>query len=712
MATIVNGVIFIWSGTNASIPSGWERVTSMDGKYAKGTAASTDPNDTGGATTHTHTSPTHTHTVAAHTHTISIANNSQSASNITDTGSDGASGTHNHSSITSGAVSNATVESVAVTYSAVSNDPPYYEIIYITPTTTVTTVPTGAICLSEDTTITGFNLCDGNNSTPNLGGKYLKGAAASGDSGGTGGSTTNVHNINHTHTTSHQHAAASTGGAVGTVNSTVSGNSGLHQNHTHSITLPAATPTVGSGDTINLTTSETVEPAYTKLAAFQAPSALSPVNGMIAMWLGTLASIPTGWVLVDGTNTTVDMRGRHLKVTTTVGEIGNTGGANTHTHASQNHTHAGVAHTHSGSIGHTANTNGDGSGSQNYANSTGTHAISTNSVDIVLDTGSTTADSSSNEPPYRTVAFIQFIGQAIEVNLNDAFAVADTIVKNTAKTLVESVIATDAIATIRRKIIAYADLFVVTESFSKLWIAVRAFVDTIYERDTVRKFPKKVFADALGVTEQSFSIAIVRLLEFVDSVFVSENLVKKPFKIFKDTLDATDPLVKKVIKAFSESVSLTEAYFDLFVAKIFHFIESISVTESIVKKSIRSFVEDFSVSEVFSVVGTKIISLVDVVSVADSVRKFPKKVLSEIARYHDKQVKKYLNGEFLFWTHARQRLQDSYTESTKGDAPTYAESTKPDIPTYAESTKPNTPSYAESTKGADDIWTNSERPGT
>ena len=59
---ISNGVIFIWTGTNASIPAGWERVTSLDSKYPKAiTNTSTEPNTTGGSDTHSH-SATATHT--------------------------------------------------------------------------------------------------------------------------------------------------------------------------------------------------------------------------------------------------------------------------------------------------------------------------------------------------------------------------------------------------------------------------------------------------------------------------------------------------------------------------------------------------------------------------------------------------------------------------------------------------------------------------
>ena len=61
MSSVPNGVIFIWTGTNASIPTGWERVTTLDGRYIKATANAVNPNVTGGNATHTHTSTAHTY---------------------------------------------------------------------------------------------------------------------------------------------------------------------------------------------------------------------------------------------------------------------------------------------------------------------------------------------------------------------------------------------------------------------------------------------------------------------------------------------------------------------------------------------------------------------------------------------------------------------------------------------------------------------------
>ena len=66
-AAVPSGVIIAWSGTAASIPSGWSRVTALDTYYLEGTTA--NPSATpGGSSTHGHASPAHAHT-AGHTHT-------------------------------------------------------------------------------------------------------------------------------------------------------------------------------------------------------------------------------------------------------------------------------------------------------------------------------------------------------------------------------------------------------------------------------------------------------------------------------------------------------------------------------------------------------------------------------------------------------------------------------------------------------------------
>lgn len=65
--------------------------------------------------------------------------------------------------------------------------------------------------------------------------------------------------------------------------------------------------------------------------------------GVIAMWHGLLANIPTGWALCDGTNGTPDLRSKFVKGSTAGIDPGATGGSPSHSHA--NH-----AYTPSGSV--------------------------------------------------------------------------------------------------------------------------------------------------------------------------------------------------------------------------------------------------------------------------------------------------------------------------------------------------------------------------
>lgn len=67
-------------------------------------------------------------------------------------------------------------------------------------------------------------------------------------------------------------------------------------------------------------------------------------SGTILFWSGTIANIPTGWVLCNGSNGTPDLRNKFVKGAAAGNNPGSTGGAATHTH--DNHasrTHSGTA---------------------------------------------------------------------------------------------------------------------------------------------------------------------------------------------------------------------------------------------------------------------------------------------------------------------------------------------------------------------------------
>jgi microcystin-dependent protein len=122
-------------------------------------------------------------------------------------------------------------------------------------------------------------------------------------------------------------------------------------------------------------------------------------SGGIVMWSGSVASIPSGWYLCDGNNSTPDLRNRFIvgagssyavgatggadSVTLTANEIpshshtGSTGsaGSHSHTYSGTSSTHGGHSHSFSattgssGSHNHTGTTSGAGAHSHTVASS-------------------------------------------------------------------------------------------------------------------------------------------------------------------------------------------------------------------------------------------------------------------------------------------------------------------------------------------------------
>jgi hypothetical protein len=102
--------------------------------------------------------------------------------------------------------------------------------------------------------------------------------------------------------------------------------------------------------------------------------------GLIAMWWGTVASIPTGWALCDGFNSTLDLRGQFIRGASgdapSPEAVGTSGGGNTVTLSTANlatHTHTGNSGTQSGNHGHTA-TVGNQSGNHGHTATVGSQS--------------------------------------------------------------------------------------------------------------------------------------------------------------------------------------------------------------------------------------------------------------------------------------------------------------------------------------------------
>lgn len=409
---VPENVILVYAGTNASIPDGYVRETTMDDKYPKGTANATNPNTTGGALTHSHTSPAHSHPLDAHTHTVSLNASTAGGNSTGSTSSGGPSSNHGHASVSSGAVVGGGLSSVTSTYDAVNHEPPFYTVIFIRSLGTHA-VPNGAITLWDyisGNIPTDWFDCDGNNGTPNLHDKFLKGATTDADAGTTGGASThNSHVINHSHVeSSHTHARVQSGSYTATTDfETASGTADSVQSHSHDIDLDANTIGIAGGNPSS-TTATNNEPVHTKLMAIMnGTGATSRPNNIIGMWLGTLATIPDGWVLCDGTNDTIDMRDQHLKIGTSA-QVGDTGGANTHTH-SDSHGHTGGNHTHTATVEVQGATNNLLNSGNSLPKPHG-HTANVGTTSANFGSVATTADSSDNQPPFRTVAFIKFRG--------------------------------------------------------------------------------------------------------------------------------------------------------------------------------------------------------------------------------------------------------------------------------------------------------------
>lgn len=410
-------VVIPYIGLHASLPTNWSRETTIDAKFIKawGTA---NPADTGGATAHGHTGILHTHTPTdSHGHSVAVNADSTSQTYGGTTNNDPiAQVGHDHPDFTittrsGGDASN----TIAYPSQANNNHPPYYSVIFIKAGSGAV-LPDGALMFWNSATIpSGYLMCfDGSNGAPALGNKYLRGASTGADSGATGGSLTHAHVLDHSHSTNHTHS-----GNTSTDDNHPSrqndGSSGGHKTgtHTHTVTLNSATVVT---DTYTATlTSGDIEPAYKKLIALYKSGGV-PTKGLIGLWIGNVADIPTGWLLCngqtwsDGVTQTPDLQNYFVKIANATGELGSTGGANTHAHgASNSHSHTqSASHTHTGSVGSVSDSNSSGGGST--SSTSHSHTISSvGNNNATLNWGSTTmsAESVDNQPDHVVVAFIQ-----------------------------------------------------------------------------------------------------------------------------------------------------------------------------------------------------------------------------------------------------------------------------------------------------------------
>lgn len=406
-------VVIPFVGTHAGIPTGFTRETSLDGRYAKGWSDATPPGTAGGAETHTHASAAHNHAPTPHTHSVVLSQRRTNPDGIGQSpGPDGMKEWHFHRGV-SDTTTGGTNETP--TWGAMSNDPPYYTVIYIK-ANGYQLIPQNGMVYRSSTTRSGMSI-----HTPSDG-KYHKGAATGANAGSTGGSYQNTHTINHTHASYHSHKGRTN--VTEGDDSTSAGTTGSAAPRAHqhnfdlfdvSITLNENAPASFTGLS-ELTTN--IEPAHRTLNAFYAAGGSAvPLKDDICIWTGSTASVPLGWKLCNGTNNTVDLRDKFIKVPTGAPLASTTGGRNTHAHIGVSHAHTNTAaHTHTGNHDFSNDCNQVGTGNNGYRQFCNHKhddpyppmaSISTSNVSF--GSATFTPNAADNQPLFTTVAYIQFI---------------------------------------------------------------------------------------------------------------------------------------------------------------------------------------------------------------------------------------------------------------------------------------------------------------
>jgi len=130
------------------------------------------------------------------------------------------------------------------------------------------------------------------------------------------------------------------------------------------------------------------------------------VTGMIILWSGSSATIPTGWLLCDGSSSTPDLRNRFVVGATSTYAVGATGGSADAIVVSHTHTVTDSGHTHTtGTTGTAYVFDGPGGGARTYSTGNGGSVTGTATTGITVNsTGS--SGTNANLPPYYALCYI------------------------------------------------------------------------------------------------------------------------------------------------------------------------------------------------------------------------------------------------------------------------------------------------------------------
>ena len=188
--------------------------------------------------------------------------------------------------------------------------------------------------------------------------------------------------------------------------------------HLSSLTLATSLPPGSGGTGLNTVgTAGNVLTSNGTAWTSSAPPAF--VQGMIIMWSGTIATIPSGWVLCNGSNGTPDLRNKFIigafqdnagsPVTTVTGSNLTTGGSKdailvSHTHTATV-TDPGHEHTFTSPTSYLEAFVGGAGGNPLGPAITGTTGTNTTGITVGISTQGSSGDN-ANLPPFYALAYI------------------------------------------------------------------------------------------------------------------------------------------------------------------------------------------------------------------------------------------------------------------------------------------------------------------
>ena len=129
-------------------------------------------------------------------------------------------------------------------------------------------------------------------------------------------------------------------------------------------------------------------------------------SGCVVMWSGSIATIPSGWFICDGTNSTPDLRNRFVVGAGSTYAVAATGGSTdaivvSHTHTATV-TDPGHSHVYQGYIN--VNQGGTGGGSAQAPTNKSTDSVVTGIT--VANSTEGSSGTNANLPPYYALAYI------------------------------------------------------------------------------------------------------------------------------------------------------------------------------------------------------------------------------------------------------------------------------------------------------------------